>query len=109
MRLDVPTCPGHPSPHGSGRGRPPKAGGALARLAHNDFQEVTARAHPEVARSLTALGEAGAEVALLSGSGSTCFGLFDSADAARGAADVLRRELGWPCRTARTLRELPAG
>jgi 4-diphosphocytidyl-2-C-methyl-D-erythritol kinase len=77
-----------------------------ARLS-NDFQKIVADAHPDVARSLDALTRAGAEAALLSGSGSSCFGLFSGRAAARGAAERMRRELGWPCRPVRTLTELP--
>lgn len=80
---------------------------ALARQACNDFQDVMSRAHPEIARSLVALQQAGATLSLLSGSGSTCFGLFEDAAGARGAAARLQHALGWPCRPVRTLRAFP--
>ena len=76
-------------------------------VASNDFQPVIARDYPEVARSLEALEDAGASVALLSGSGSTSFGLFADRASAQSAADSLTAELGWPCRATRTLGALP--
>jgi 4-diphosphocytidyl-2-C-methyl-D-erythritol kinase len=75
--------------------------------AQNDFQEVVASAHPEVARSLAALSSAGASVALMSGSGSTSFGIFPDRAAAERAAEALSAELSWPCRAVRTLAALP--
>jgi 4-diphosphocytidyl-2C-methyl-D-erythritol kinase len=75
--------------------------------AHNDFQAVVAEEHAQVARSLTALAETGAELAMMSGSGAASFGLFpDRATSAR-AAEELRSVLGWPCHTVRTLTRLP--
>jgi len=75
--------------------------------AHNDFEEVVAAAYPQVGRSLAALADAGAQTALLSGSGSTSFGVFPSAGAASEAARRLVSELGWPCRAVRTLDAFP--
>ena len=75
--------------------------------AHNDFQEVVASKHPQVARSLEALSAAGARMALMSGSGSTSFGLFADRAAAEVAAGALAAELGWPCRAVRTLTAPP--
>jgi 4-diphosphocytidyl-2-C-methyl-D-erythritol kinase len=49
-----------------------------AAAAHNDFEEVVARRHPELAATTDRLRRAGASVALLAGSGSTVFGIFDS-------------------------------
>ena len=96
-------APGGPSL----RGRPATWQDVVAE-AHNDFQDVVAEAHPEVARALAALGAAGAEIALMSGSGSTCFGLFPERSAAERAAGGLASELGWPCRAVRTLAAFPA-
>ena len=86
----------------------PRGWADVAAMAHNDFQRVVAAAHPEVARSLEALIEAGAEWALLSGSGSASFGLFSDGLAAERAAEELTNELGWLCRAVRTLSALPA-
>jgi len=86
---------------------PPRSWREVAAAAHNDFETVIAARHGEVARSLAALREAGAEMAMMSGSGSTSFGLFaDRETAVRAAAD-LAVELAWPCRSVRTLTTLP--
>ena len=77
-------------------------------VAVNDFQPVISEAHPEVARALAALRAAGARLALMTGSGSACFGLFaDNSEAEAGAAR-LAGETGWPCVAARTLESFPA-
>src|SRR6185295_9728929 len=49
---------------------------AVARMAENDFDEPVGRHHPEVRALQQALREAGAVVAMLSGSGSTVIGVF---------------------------------
>jgi 4-diphosphocytidyl-2-C-methyl-D-erythritol kinase len=76
-------------------------------VAVNDFQPVVAAAHPEVAQALGALRGAGARLAIMSGSGSSCFGLFDDRADAEAAAARLSEETGWPCVAARTLEALP--
>lgn len=88
------------------RGRPPSWRDVVAG-AHNDFQEVVAATHPEIARALEALRAAGAKVALMSGSGSTSFGVFADPSSADWAAERLTGQLGWTCRAVRTLTELP--
>lgn len=87
---------------------PPGSWRDVVRAAQNDFQDLVAGAHPEVARSLAALRHAGAELSLMSGSGSSCFGLFRDHAAAESVAARLQDELGWPCRCLRTLRALPS-
>ncbi|MBM3516520.1 MAG: 4-(cytidine 5'-diphospho)-2-C-methyl-D-erythritol kinase, partial [Alphaproteobacteria bacterium] len=68
---------------------------ALARYlaAHtNDLEAAATALVPAIADVLAALGaERGCRLARLSGSGPTCFGLFDAAPAARAAAARLRR------------------
>jgi 4-diphosphocytidyl-2-C-methyl-D-erythritol kinase len=49
-----------------------------AASAHNDFAAVVARRHPEIAGLAERLRAAGASIALLAGSGSTVFGIFDT-------------------------------
>lgn len=73
----------------------------------NDFQSVVTQAHPEVRRSLSALAEAGASGALLSGSGAASFGFFPDRATAERVADELTLELGWPFVAARTLTHWP--
>jgi 4-diphosphocytidyl-2C-methyl-D-erythritol kinase len=57
---------------------------------------------PEIERAKHALLDAGAWGALLAGSGSSVFGVFDSAAARDRGLDNLRCEAGWrvfPCET----------
>jgi 4-diphosphocytidyl-2-C-methyl-D-erythritol kinase len=51
---------------------------SLAPLAANDFEPLVSRRHPEISRTISALRASGASIALMSGSGSTVFGVFDS-------------------------------
>lgn len=104
--LDEARRAGRTSAGPSMRGRPGAWGDVVAE-AHNDFQDVVADAHPEVGRALGALRAAGAEVALMSGSGSASFGVFPERPAAERAAERLATELGWPCRAVRTLTAFP--
>ncbi|HJT29172.1 MAG TPA: 4-(cytidine 5'-diphospho)-2-C-methyl-D-erythritol kinase [Pyrinomonadaceae bacterium] len=68
----------------------------------NDFERVIFEIEPEIERVKNALLDAGAWGALLAGSGSSVFGVFDS-DAARDRGlENLRCEAGWrvfPCET----------
>lgn len=81
---------------------------ALGAAAHNDFEPVISAQHPEIGAALSALRNAGAHAALMTGSGSTCFGLFGSRAAAEEAAGSLTRRLRWPCRVVRSLTSLPS-
>jgi len=68
----------------------------------NDFEVVTFDLAPEICRAKAALLKAGANAALLAGSGSAVFGSFDSEDAQRRAIQAIELETGWrvfPCRT----------
>lgn len=85
----------------------PRDWAAVDSGAHNDFEPVIVPAHPEIARSLAALREAGATAVSMSGSGSASFGLFDESERASSAAATLSGALGWPCVLARTLRTMP--
>jgi 4-diphosphocytidyl-2-C-methyl-D-erythritol kinase len=74
--------------------------GATALLAEiargrNDLEEPAIELEPAIADALAVLRKLpGCRLARMSGSGATCFGLFDSMDAARGAARRLR--VGYP-------------
>ena len=73
----------------------------LASLT-NDFEVVAFDLAPEIRRAKAALLKAGANAALLAGSGSAVFGVFDSEDAQRRATQAIELETGWrvfPCRT----------
>jgi 4-diphosphocytidyl-2-C-methyl-D-erythritol kinase len=68
----------------------------------NDFEPVIFETQPEINRAKIALMKAGAEAALLAGSGSAVFGIFDSGDAQERAIQAIELESGWrvfPCRT----------
>ena len=85
----------------------PRSWEDVAADAHNDFQDVVTKQHPEVARSLAALADAGAALAMMSGSGAASFGLFPDRSTAVRAAETLSGALGWACHAVRTLTEVP--
>ncbi|HKZ80812.1 MAG TPA: 4-(cytidine 5'-diphospho)-2-C-methyl-D-erythritol kinase [Pyrinomonadaceae bacterium] len=68
----------------------------------NDFEKVIFDIEPEIGRARDALLQAGARGALLAGSGSSVFGIFDSPQAQQRAVRELQAEVGWlslPCVT----------
>jgi|SRR5882724_2220510 len=68
----------------------------------NDFEAVAFGLEPEIARAKASLIRAGARAALLAGSGSAVFGIFDGGDAQKRAIQTIELEAGWrvfPCRT----------
>jgi 4-diphosphocytidyl-2-C-methyl-D-erythritol kinase len=65
---------------------------AYPELLVNDLEPAARSLRPEIGAALDALREAGAPQALLTGSGPTAFGLFDSLAAAREAAAALGRD-----------------
>ena len=68
----------------------------------NDFETVIFEIEPEIERVKIALLEAGARGALLAGSGSSVFGVFDDEATRDRAFENLRCEAGWkvfPCHT----------
>lgn len=66
---------------------------AIAPLAANDFEPVVSPRHPEIPRAIASLRSAGASIALMSGSGSTIFGIFPSPPAPAPLAPALPGEL----------------
>jgi 4-diphosphocytidyl-2-C-methyl-D-erythritol kinase len=50
---------------------------SLATLAANDLEPVVSARHPEIASCVVALRARGARIAMMAGSGSTVFGIFD--------------------------------
>jgi 4-diphosphocytidyl-2-C-methyl-D-erythritol kinase len=69
----------------------------------NDFEAVIFEIEPEIRRAKSGLLDAGARGALLAGSGSSVFGIFDD-EAARDRALVeLRSEAGWRVFSCRTV------
>jgi 4-diphosphocytidyl-2-C-methyl-D-erythritol kinase len=69
----------------------------------NDFEPSIYAGHPEIGRARDALLAAGASCALLSGSGSSVFGVFESAEDAALARSAIRAEPGWQLFVCKTL------
>ncbi|MGJ8571825.1 MAG: 4-(cytidine 5'-diphospho)-2-C-methyl-D-erythritol kinase [Hoeflea sp.] len=63
------------------------------RAARNDLQPPAQRMIPAINDCLSALDDAGARVARMSGSGASCFGVFDNAEAAHAAAASLENKM----------------
>ena len=70
---------------------------------HNDFEGVIFEREPEIGRAKEALLEAGAQNALLAGSGSSVFGIFNNHAARDQALDNLRSEVRWRVFACHTL------
>jgi 4-diphosphocytidyl-2-C-methyl-D-erythritol kinase len=68
----------------------------------NDLEEAILPAYPEIAEVKRRLFEAGARMALMSGSGATVFGVFDNSETLRRAAEVMRA-IGYWAESARTI------
>jgi 4-diphosphocytidyl-2-C-methyl-D-erythritol kinase len=64
-------------------------------LMENDFEAAVGPAHPELGKVASALRGAGAEAAMLSGSGATVFGIFRDEAAAVRAKRALSATPGW--------------
>lgn len=78
----------------------PEGVGALVRLLHNDLEPVTVAHYPVVDEIKQSLVSAGAEAALMSGSGPTVFGVFREREVALAAAECLAERCGWWVRVA---------
>ena len=68
----------------------------------NDFEPVVFQLEPEIARAKSALLKSGAQAAMLAGSGSALFGIFENQDAQERAIQAIELEAGWrafPCKT----------
>jgi 4-diphosphocytidyl-2-C-methyl-D-erythritol kinase len=70
---------------------------------HNDFEVTIFEIEPEIKRAKVALLDAGARGALLAGSGSSVFGIFDDEAVRDRALGKLRREAGWRVFSCHTL------
>ncbi len=68
---------------------------SVCKVMHNDFEPVIFRLESEVQRARDKLLEAGADCALLAGSGSSVFGVFKSRELLERAAESLRNETRW--------------
>ena len=69
----------------------------------NDFERVIFEIEPEIERARNALLEAGAWGALLAGSGSSVFGVFDTEAERNRGLDDLKSETGWRVIACETL------
>ena len=69
----------------------------------NDFERVIFEIEPEIERAKIALLEAGARGALLAGSGSSVFGVFDDEAARDRGLENLKSEAGWKVIACHTL------
>ena len=78
----------------------------IASGLHNDLETVTKAAHPEIGVMEEGLSAQGALGVLMSGSGPTVFGVFETEDACRTAARNLAPE-GWRLFPAAILTESP--
>jgi 4-diphosphocytidyl-2-C-methyl-D-erythritol kinase len=78
----------------------------IALGLHNDLETVTSAVHPVINRIKDALLDRGAAGALMSGSGPTVFGIFETKAASLAAADSLSPQ-GWRFYPVETLTESP--
>lgn len=62
---------------------------------HNDFERVVFRLKPEIERAKNALVLSGARQSLMTGSGSSIFGIFENQEAQERAARALRADTKW--------------
>jgi 4-diphosphocytidyl-2-C-methyl-D-erythritol kinase len=74
---------------------------AFSELLVNDLEPAARSLRPDIGDALDALRAAGAPLALLTGSGPTAFGLFESLAAARAAAEALDRDDAIVCEAGR--------
>src|SRR5918911_543105 len=77
--------------------------GPLHDVLYNDFERVIFRLEPETEHVKCALLDAGARGALLAGSGSSVFGIFDNGEAQARAAASLQQVRGWRVFSCATL------
>lgn len=72
------------------------------KALQNDFEQVVFALEPEIERAKAALLKSGARAAMLSGSGSAVFGIFENQNAQERAIQAIELETGWrafPCKT----------
>jgi len=74
---------------------------SLAALAENDFQPVVEERISFIGLATSALRQGGARIAMMTGSGSSVFGIFDAEDARDRALERMRglRMRAWPAET----------
>ncbi|NPA93875.1 MAG: 4-(cytidine 5'-diphospho)-2-C-methyl-D-erythritol kinase [Thermodesulfobacteria bacterium] len=72
---------------------------------HNDLEKPVIARYPAISKVKTSLLDAGAREALMSGSGSTVFGVFDTEQQAQGAMEKVTSQTGYRCIVTRTLTD----
>ena len=80
-----------------------KKAGDIARELRNDLEKAAFRLYPELADLKRILMDHGALGSLMSGSGSTVFGIFETEQRALKVAESLRRQGAWAVFTAHSL------
>ncbi|WP_113259988.1 4-(cytidine 5'-diphospho)-2-C-methyl-D-erythritol kinase [Agrobacterium cavarae] len=77
---------------------------SMMDVLRNDLQPPAVKLLPEIGDMLAMLHSAGADVARMSGSGATCFGIFSDWEKAEAAAASLREQKpGWYVQETRTI------
>ena len=73
-------------------------------ITRNDLEPAALAMQPAIGRALSVLNRAGAGFARMSGSGATCFGLFETGNVAkRAAAEIRSRQPDWFVAATRSL------
>lgn len=73
-------------------------------ITRNDLEPAARAIQPAIGRALSVLNKAGAGFARMSGSGATCFGLFETGNVAkRAAAEIRGRQPDWFVAATRSL------
>ena len=67
----------------------------VLQVLHNDFEDVIFPEFPEIQKAKGTLVKAGAKGTLMSGSGSTVFGLFETKEARDKALTKIRKKAAW--------------
>ncbi len=75
----------------------------LCAILANDLEEVTINRYPVIREIKELLVQEGAVGALMSGSGPTVFGIFESEDVASSCSEKLAAKQGWFCAAVKTL------
>ena len=78
-------------------------GSVYSEALENDFERVVFEHAPEIERAKVSLMNAGADAALLAGSGSAVFGVFDSETTRERAIQAIELEAGWRVFSCRTV------
>lgn len=78
--------------------------------ARNDLEEAAENIAPSIRAAKAALRKAGADVVRMSGSGATCFGIFETGNLAkRAAAQIRKRQPDWFVAATRSMASEAAG